>query len=739
MGDLETRFKLTLHYDGSGFRGWQIQPRQPTVQGEIENAIVRLAGQRRPVVASGRTDTGVHATGQVAAVTMPSRWTGPDLARSLNAVLPDTIWVAKAEAVDPGFHPRYDAVERSYRYRVGTVARAASPFHRRWCWPLCRPVDLDAANRAAGLLCGKHDFRAFAKSGQPQRGHVCHVTRARWDRWEDLGVVFEISANRFLHRMVRYLVGTIVDIARGRRNEGDMARLLRGDRGDGALRTSRPAPPGGLCLTRVRHADGPGRPSERRGATAVPRSSATLLAVAAALLAGGCELVPQEGAAQAETPLVHALAATPTAQQSISESRTTAIVRAARTVAPAVVTISVRRRERVRRRSFFDDYFLPFRETQGLGSGFIVDERGTVLTNHHVVDGATEILVTLPDARDFEAGLVGSDPATDIAVLTLENASDLPVAPLGTASDLMIGEWTVAIGNPFGGLISNPEPSVTAGVVSALGRHIVPGEEDDGFHLGMIQTDASINPGNSGGPLVNALGQVIGINASILSRSGGSEGLGFAIPIDRALRVAGDLARHGEVRRAWLGLDVDAVEADGFGRSRGVRVARVTPGSPAAEAGVRPGARLLRAGRSRMATPLDYAAALLDIRAGDRIEVELEGSEPVLVEAVPLPSVTAQRVELLRDLEVVTVTPGIQAERGLTSSEGALVVEISEPLARSIGLVRGDVLLAVNNTRLRTARDAAEELRRTQRSGRPFVLLFERDGRVVRTGLLEWA
>ena len=140
-----------------------------------------------------------------------------------------------------------------------------------------------------------------------------------------------------------------------------------------------------------------------------------------------------------------------------------------------------------------------------------------------------------------------------------------------------------------------------------------------------------------------------------------------------------------------------------------------------------------------MATPLDYAATLLDIRAGDRIEVELEGSEPVLVEAVPLPSVTAQRVELLRDLEVVTVTPGIQAERGLASPEGALVVEISEPLTRSIGLVRGDVLLAVNNTRLRTARDAAEELRRTQRSGRPFVLLFERDGRVVRTGLLEWA
>ena len=476
----------------------------------------------------------------------------------------------------------------------------------------------------------------------------------------------------------------------------------------------------------------------------------TFLIVSAGVAAlSGCEIVPRSAnghnsatppaAAEPATAAIlpAGLSPAPTAQESIAQSRTTAIVRAARRVAPAVVTISVRRRERIRRRSFFDDYFLPFRETQGHGSGFIIDGGGTVLTNHHVVDGATEILVTLPDARDFDARLVGSDPASDIAVLALDGA-DLPAAPLGTAGDLMIGEWTVAIGNPFGGLLSNAEPSVTAGVVSALGRHIVPGGDDEGFHLGMIQTDASINPGNSGGPLVNALGDVIGINASILSRSGGSEGLGFAIPIDRALKVAGDLARYGEVRRAWLGLDVDAVEADGFGRSRGVRVARVSPGSPAAEAGIRAGARLVRAGRNRMATPLDYAAALLDLGAGDRIELAVEGMEPVLVEAQPLPSVAAERVELLRDLEVVTVTPGIQAERGLSSTEGALVVEISELLARRTGLARGDVLLAVNNTRLGTAREAAEELRRTQQRGRPFVLLFERNGRVVRTGLLEW-
>ena len=436
--------------------------------------------------------------------------------------------------------------------------------------------------------------------------------------------------------------------------------------------------------------------------------------------------------------LAVAAAACDSAAQTLSDSRSTAIVRAARTVAPAVVTISVLRRERVRRRSFFDDYYLPFRETRGLGSGFIVNADGTVLTNHHVIEDATEILVTLPDGRDFNARLAGSDPTTDIAVIVLDEASDLPVAPLGTASDLLIGEWTVAIGNPFGGLISNPEPSVTAGVVSALGRHIIPGQDDEGFYLGMIQTDAAINPGNSGGPLVNALGEVIGINTSILSRSGGSEGLGFAIPIDRALRVARDLAEHGEVRRAWLGLDVDAVEADAFGRSRGVRVARVTPGSPAAAAGIRPGARLLQAGTSRMATPLDYTAVLLDLGAGERIELTVEGMDAVQLQAAPLPSATADRVELLRDLQVVTVTAGIQAERGLASSEGALVVEISDVLAGVTGLATGDVLLAVNNVRVRTAREAADELRRIQSSGRSFVLRFERNGRMVRTGLLEW-
>lgn len=253
MSDPQTRFKLTLHYDGSAFHGWQLQPGQPTVQGALEDAVGQLVGERRPVVGAGRTDTGVHATGQVAAVTMPARWEAPALARSLNALLPDSLWIECAEPVAADFHPRFGATSRSYEYRVGIAARAASPFHRRGCWPLGTPLDLDAASRATRLLVGMHGFGAFAKSGQPQRGHTCHVTHARWRLWDDLGTVFEISANRFLHRMVRYLVGTLVDIARHRRGEEDMASLLSGET---ELVTSPPAPPQGLWLIRVGYAKG---------------------------------------------------------------------------------------------------------------------------------------------------------------------------------------------------------------------------------------------------------------------------------------------------------------------------------------------------------------------------------------------------------------------------------------------------------------------------------------------------
>jgi len=418
--------------------------------------------------------------------------------------------------------------------------------------------------------------------------------------------------------------------------------------------------------------------------------------------------------------------------QDIGGSRTTALVRAAHRVAPAVVSVNVLRQQQVRARTIWDQFFLPpdaSRQTAGYGSGIIFHEAGYILTNDHVVRQAQEIRVTLPDGRDFPAELVGMDGVTDVAVLQVE-AENLPIAPLGSSDGLMIGEWAMAIGNPFAYLLSNSEPTVTAGVVSAVGRHIIPQDQDQGFYLGMIQTDASINPGNSGGPLVNGLGEVIGVNTSIFSRSGGSEGLGFAIPIDRALRVAADLMQFGEVRRAWTGMDVEAVDADVWGRTHGVRVSLVADGSPADAAGLSVGDRLLEANGRVLGTPLDFEAVLLDLRAGDPIRIRVEGARnEVEMETVTLPTARAQRVEVLENLEAITVTEEVRAERGIRSEAGALVTGISDVLARNLGLREGDVLLQINNTRIRTAEDAATAIRELPRGSRVRIY-FERNGSV---------
>jgi tRNA pseudouridine38-40 synthase len=259
------RVRLTVHYDGGAFHGWQLQPGQRTVQGELERVLGRLLAAPARVLGSGRTDRGVHATGQVASVDVPPRWTPIALRRAMNALLAGDVWIADARAAEPGFHPRYDALARSYLYRVGLADTARSPFHARWCWPLAKPLDLQAMRRAAAALPGDHCFRAFAKAGQEERGDRCIVDEARWAEWPGLGVEFRITANRFLHHMVRYLVGTLVAVGLGIRPEEEMARLL--EEGT-ALETSPPAPPEGLFLHAVRYpgdpAPEPERPEERR-------------------------------------------------------------------------------------------------------------------------------------------------------------------------------------------------------------------------------------------------------------------------------------------------------------------------------------------------------------------------------------------------------------------------------------------------------------------------------------------
>jgi tRNA pseudouridine38-40 synthase len=246
-----TRFVLTIHYDGGAFHGWQIQPDVRTVQGDLEAVIERISGARRPVVGSGRTDTGVHATGQVAAVDLPSRWSARRLHRALNGLLEDDVWIESVRPAPSRFHARYDATRRTYRYRIGTSRLAASPFHRRWCWPLGEELDLGRMRQASDRLVGDHSFRAFAKTGQPERGDRCTVEEAAWDPWEDLGVSFTIRANRYLHHMVRYLVGTLVEVGLHRRPASHLETLL--DDPDTPLVTSPPAPPEGLVLALVEY------------------------------------------------------------------------------------------------------------------------------------------------------------------------------------------------------------------------------------------------------------------------------------------------------------------------------------------------------------------------------------------------------------------------------------------------------------------------------------------------------
>jgi tRNA pseudouridine38-40 synthase len=256
------RIRLTLHYDGRAFHGWQVQPEQRTVQGELERILSRLTNRETAVVGSGRTDRGVHATGQVAAADVPLRWTAQSLRRATNALLPDDVWVADAALAPRWFHPRYDAATRSYVYRIGLAQHADSPFHAPWCWPLLRPIDLSAMEAAAALLVGEHSFKAFAKAGQEERGDRCTVAEARWAPWEGLGLEFHVTANRFLHHMVRYLVGTMVDVGLGERPVDHIADLL--DNAPG-LETSPPAPPEGLFLTGVSYpADAGTKPPKRR-------------------------------------------------------------------------------------------------------------------------------------------------------------------------------------------------------------------------------------------------------------------------------------------------------------------------------------------------------------------------------------------------------------------------------------------------------------------------------------------
>ena len=464
---------------------------------------------------------------------------------------------------------------------------------------------------------------------------------------------------------------------------------------------------------------------------------------AALLLASGVTACDERGrapAVQVSSAGAQAAAADRSARQSaIDASRRTALVTAAERASSAVVSINAAARREARGRSPWDFFFVPERSrlVEGYGTGFVVRPNGIIVTNQHVVANAERVVVTLADGTDLPATVLGEDPLTDIAVLQVKRQG-LPTVSTGRSTDLMIGEWVVALGNPYAFLLGNSEPTVTVGVVSGTNRNILPSGDQTGLYFDMIQTDAAINPGNSGGPLTNALGEVVGVNSSIFSASGGSVGLGFAIPIERALRVADEIIQHGTVRRAWLGLEVEGASAmRSWKTAGGVTVSGVAPGGPAAKASLRKGDVLTGAKGRPLRNYLDWEAVKLDLHVGDAVELSVRSGRQTTQRRVvtgDLPTVTAEKYTLLEDLELINVTPAVRAERGIRSEVGVLIFKISPAVSEATGLRDGDVILAINRTAVRAASQVGELL--NVRPGDVVRLYLEREGQVTFTDLV---
>jgi serine protease Do len=368
---------------------------------------------------------------------------------------------------------------------------------------------------------------------------------------------------------------------------------------------------------------------------------------------------------------------------------------------------------------------------QSLGSGFVIDSTGYILTNNHVVDDAEKILVKLADGGEFEAKVVGKDPKTDIALIKIDAKENLPVASLGDSDQLEVGEWVLAIGNPFG-----LDSTVTSGIVSAKGRHIGAGPYDS-----FIQTDASINPGNSGGPLINMRGEVVGINTAIFSQSGGNIGIGFATPINLVKEILPQLKSKGKVTRGWLGVMIqnvtpDIAESMGLDRSRGALVAEVAKNGPGERAGLKVG----------------------DIIVGyDGKEIKQSGDLPILVaRTAPQKQV---RINLLRDkkdtsvtatigelkeekeeavasaqaegnlgLTVQQVTPQLAENLGLERAVGVVIAAV-EPgsVADEAGLQQGDIILEINRVAIRNLSDYRKTVADIKKNKRALFLVRRED------------
>jgi serine protease Do len=419
-------------------------------------------------------------------------------------------------------------------------------------------------------------------------------------------------------------------------------------------------------------------------------------------------------------------------------------VRLAKLIGPSVVNIAttqVRKQAQGMPSPFgdndrFNDFWERFfggqlprspQRQQGLGSGFIIDSDGVIVTNYHVVDGAEKIVVTLADGKGFDAKVLGKDQKADIAILKIDAAQGLPAVALGNSDELEVGEWVMAIGNPFG-----LDHTVTPGIVSAKGRHIGTGPYDN-----FIQTDASINPGNSGGPLVNLRGEVVGINTAIFSQSGGNIGIGFAIPANLAKELVPQLRDKGRVVRGYLGVTIQKITEDiantmGLNNARGALVTDVAAGGPAELAGIKTGDTIVAFDGKAIKDSADLPLEVARVAPGKTVDLKIyrESKElniPVKVGEMKDSEVMAESGTGDFGMAVQPVTPAIAESLGLERAEGVVVSSVKPgSAAEEAGLMRGDVITQINRNPVRDLADYNREMPRKE-DGKSILFLVKRD------------
>lgn len=396
----------------------------------------------------------------------------------------------------------------------------------------------------------------------------------------------------------------------------------------------------------------------------------------------------------------------------------------------------------------FEEFFREFlernrpqeqRKSTSLGSGFIIEKSGIIITNNHVIQDAQEIKVILQDNTTLTAKLIGRDPKTDIAVLKVNSEKDLPSVPFGNSDQLRVGDWVVAIGNPFG-----LGGTVTAGIVSARGRNIGSGPYDD-----FIQTDASINRGNSGGPLFNMRGEVVGINSAILSPTGGSVGIGFSIPTSTAKGVIDQLRRYGRTRRGWLGVRIQQVtneigESLGLEKASGALVAEVTAGSPAEKGKIQKGDVILSFNDQMVNEMRNLPRIVASTKIGEKVPIvvwrkgkkkslsvavgELDEKQALLIEPGQQKDTKSTKESKLPSLGLTLafINDAVRKQFKLKKSSRGAVITFVDPggTAAEQGLKKGDIIIEAGQTAINSLKDVKEKIEKARREGRKSILLL---------------